>query len=112
HSASRALALLVLAVSASAGQPTDYALAFEPGGKRWSVEVRLDGRGEESLDFRFSLWTPGAYHVADYGRFVKELEAADENGAPLTVEHGAPGSFVVKGTAKAKTIVLRYKAEP
>lgn len=90
---------------------TDYTLAFEPGGARWQVEVRLAGRGEEALEFRFPLWTPGAYHVADYGRAVKELTACDEQQKPLAVERLEEGHFVLSGVARAKEIVLRYTAD-
>lgn len=112
HPIQRALVLFLLFVLASSvAAQTDYTLSFEPGGKRWTVEARLEGRGEESLEFRFALWTPGAYHVADYGRFVKELEAADERGTALAVERPEPGHFVVRGTAQAREVVLRYRAE-
>lgn len=90
---------------------TDYALAFDPGGKRWRVEVRLPGRGEESLDFRLPLWTPGAYHVADYGRFVKELHAFDSEGKELGIERPEVGHFVLNGTSGASEILIRYEAE-
>ena len=109
-SLSACLALVLLAAATSA--QTDYRLSFEPGGKLWSVEARLAVRGEDTLDFWFPLWTPGAYHVADYGRFVKQLEASDEQGAPLAVERDEDelGHFVVH-PGSAKELVLRYQAE-
>jgi predicted metalloprotease with PDZ domain len=99
-------------LSALASAQVDYTLAFEPGGKEWKVEARFAGRGEETLDFRFPLWTPGAYHVADFGRFVKELEAADEKGGALAVERESEGHFALSGAAGAKEITIRYRAEP
>jgi predicted metalloprotease with PDZ domain len=101
-----ALCLLAPAVSSQ----VDYALAFEPGGEEWTVEARLPGRGEDQLEFRFALWTPGAYHVADYGRLVKELTAADQSGAALAVERVETGHFVISGAAEAQEIVVRYRA--
>ena len=106
----RVLALSVFATLASA--QVDYTLAFEPGGKLWDVEARMPGRGEATLDFWIPLWTPGAYHVANYGRFVKELGASDEKGAKLAVERADQSHFVVSGAAAAKEIVIRYQAEP
>src|SRR5688572_3433590 len=105
----RVLALPLLAVAASA--QVDYTLAFEPGGKLWTVEARLPARGEEQIDFRFPLWTPGAYHAAEYGRFVKELEASDERGGALAVERRDDGHFVISGAGAAKEVVIRYRAE-
>ena len=110
HLTARLLALVAL--TAPASTQVDYVLAFEPGGKLWSVEARYPGRGEESLDFWIPLWTPGAYHVANYGRFVKELGASDEKGGILPVERVDESHFVVSGAAGAKTILIRYQAEP
>ncbi len=110
----RTLVASVLAsslLSALSSAQVDYTLAFEPGAKFWKVEARFPGRGEESLDFHFPLWTPGAYHVADYGRFVKELDALDEQGRKLAVERVDDGHFVLSGAASAKEIVLRYDAQ-
>ncbi|HEX6885029.1 MAG TPA: hypothetical protein VF530_16760 [Planctomycetota bacterium] len=102
--------LLLLAVSASA--QTDYTLAFEPGGSEWRVEARLPGRGEDEIVFHFPLWTPGAYHVAEYGRFVRAIEARDEGGASLALERDGTSRIVVKGAAGAREIVIAYRAEP
>lgn len=106
-----ASAALAAWLAPKAAAQTDYTLRFEPGGTRWQVEVHLAGRGEDALDFRFPLWTPGAYHVADYGRFVRELEAFDGQGAELAVERIEDGHFRVEGTAGAGEIVIRYSAE-
>lgn len=108
----RPLALFLLAAPLVA--QTDYTLAFEPGGKEWRVEARFPGRGEDELVFHFPLWTPGAYHVAEYGRFVQEITACDEDGATLALERTEeePSRVVVRGTARAEEVVLAYRAEP
>jgi predicted metalloprotease with PDZ domain len=107
-----AAALVLLAPAAPATQAIDYALAFEPGGGEWRVEARMAGRGEEQVHFWIPLWTPGAYHVAEYGRFVRELRASDGRGRSLTVERDGTSHFVVRGSAGAEEIVLAYEAEP
>ena len=105
-------AFVALLLGVPVAAQTDYSLAFEPGGKEWRVEVRFAGRGEEELAFHFPLWTPGAYHVAEYGRFVKEIEARDESGAQLELVRDGTSRVVVRGAARAKAIVLAYRAEP
>ncbi|MEQ1891160.1 MAG: hypothetical protein ABL998_01350 [Planctomycetota bacterium] len=100
----------LLATTASA--QVDYTLSFEPGGDEWRVEARFEGRGEAQLDFWIPLWTPGAYHVAEYGRFVQDLAAFDDQGAKLAVERESRSHFVVRGVEKAKSILLSYGAEP
>jgi len=103
---------LLFLLAASASAQTDYTLAFEPGGKEWRVEARLPARGEDELAFHFPLWTPGAYHVAEYGRFVTSIEARDEGGTSLELEREDPSVVVVRGAGKAREIVLSYRAEP
>jgi predicted metalloprotease with PDZ domain len=98
-------------LAARSSAQVDYSLTLERGAKSWKVEARLPGRGEDSFDFHFALWTPGAYHVAEYGRFVKELGVFDEHGSPLAVERVDKGHFVVTGAGGAKEIVLRYEAQ-
>jgi predicted metalloprotease with PDZ domain len=105
----RGLAALCVLAPAAASQ-VDYALAFQPGGAEWNVEARMPGRGEDELEFRFPLWTPGAYHVADYGKLVTELTAADEHGAELAVERVDTDHFVISGAGKAQEIVIRWRA--
>ncbi len=89
-----------------------YSLRFDPAEEdpTWQVEARFPGRGEETLDFWIARWTAGAYHVADYARFVTELEARDENGRALPVERPETSHFVVQGAGAAAEIVLSYRA--
>src|SRR5262245_2327835 len=108
----RLLLLSFLGVAAAAASAqVDYKLAFDAGGKRWDVEARFPGHGEEELEFWLPRWTPGAYHPADFGRFVDDLTAADEKGAALAVERRAEeGPFVVRGTKGAREVVVHYTA--
>jgi len=98
-----ALTLFLVPVAAQ----VDYRLSFEPGGKAWSVEARLDARGEQALDFWFPLWTPGAYHVANFGRFVDGFEAHDGKGHPLEVERLDEGHFRIH-TKGSGALALSY----
>ena len=96
--------------SSLASAQVDYRLSFQPSGSSWQVEARFPGRGEDALDFWIARWTGGAYHLADYGRFVKDLTATDEAGKPLAVERDGDSHFVVRGK-DAKEIVLSYRGE-
>lgn len=108
----RVTALFLLLLAPATAAQVDYSLAFEPGGDEWQVEVRYAVRGEAALDFWIPLWTPGAYHVAEYGRFVQDLKATDEGGKPLEVERPEPSHFVVRGLGQAREVRLAYTAEP
>jgi predicted metalloprotease with PDZ domain len=106
------VALLCATLAAAAGAQTEYRLRFDPAQPEpeWQVEVRLPLRGEETLDFWIPRWTGGAYHLADYGRFVRGLEARDPGGALLPVEHPEPSHFVVAGLDGIEQVVLTYRA--
>ncbi len=103
-------AIFLAASAALAHAQVDYRLAFQPGGASWEVEARFPVRGADTLDFRIARWTAGAYHVADYGRFVKELAATDVNGTALAVEREGDSRFLVR-CAGADEVVLRYRGD-
>jgi len=103
--------VLALALAPTASAQVHYRLAFEPGGSQWSVEARLPARGGETLDFQIPVWTPGAYHPADYGRFVKDLSATDGDGRALEVKRVSNGRFTLNETASAQEFVIRYRAD-
>jgi len=100
--------LLPCATLASA--QVDYRLSFQPDVSVWKVEARFPGRGEMSHHFWIPLWTPGAYHVAEYARFVDSLTASDQDGAPLKVERPETSHFILRGAEKAKEVVVSYAA--
>jgi predicted metalloprotease with PDZ domain len=106
-----ALALVLLRPFAAAGDGIEYRLAFEPGAEQWSVEARIEGRGEERIEYRLPRWTPGAYHPADFGRFARAFEAVDQAGNAFVVERMDDGHVVVLGTEAAEEIVLRYRGD-
>ncbi len=105
-----ALALLVASCPSLAPAQVEYRVRFRPDEPVWQVEARFPGRGEDALDFWIARWTAGAYHLADYGRAVRELTATDENGTALAVERDGPSHFVLRGAAAAKEVVMRYTA--
>jgi len=88
-----------------------YTLRFEPGGEQWEVEAHLPAGEAQRVSFHIPAWTPGAYHPAEFGRFVTELSASDDRGSPLTVERLGPGDFELDATAAEGGIVVRYRAD-
>ncbi len=105
-------AALLLGLPALPSAQVEYRLRFDPAEKdpSWQVEARFPGRGEETLDYWIARWTAGAYHVADYARFVPELTATDERGTTLAVERPETSHFVVRGAGGAGEILIRYRA--
>jgi len=102
-----ALALALLASSAAA--QFDYKLDFDVEERTWAVEGRFANPGGEDVDYWIARWTPGAYHLADFGRFVDGLTAEDGAGNALEVDRIDDSHFVI-GAAGAEEIVVRYQA--
>ena len=44
------------------------------------VELNIEGNTDESLSITLPTWTPGAYEIADFARFVRKLSATSEKG--------------------------------
>ncbi|MBL8693316.1 MAG: M61 family metallopeptidase [Planctomycetes bacterium] len=88
-----------------------YAVGMDTKAKRWTVEVSFPVTKSDAFEVWLPRWTPGAYHLADFSRFVDDFEARDGNGAVLPVETledpvhwkvtpKGPGRVRVKYTAK------------
>src|SRR5262245_36983311 len=100
---------LLLAAAASAGEPVRYFVAPHLAEKTWSVEATFPHPAAGDVDFWLPRWSAGAYHLAEYGRFVRELAAKGPDGTALPVERAAPCHFVVKAGG-ASEVTLEYDA--
>jgi predicted metalloprotease with PDZ domain len=99
------LAFVLLSAAASAAETVRYLVAARPEEHAWTVEAIFPHDAEGDLDFWLPRWTAGAYHLADYGRFVTELKAAGGGGRELAVDHPDPCHFVVKAGAEREVTV-------
>jgi predicted metalloprotease with PDZ domain len=57
----------------------------QPEARRIEVELQVEARGAEALDFRLPVWTPGSYLVREHQRHVDGLRAQGD-GKELPVE--------------------------
>jgi len=98
-----------LAAAAPAAEPVRYVVTplFEE--HAWSVEATFPHPAAGDVDFWLPRWTAGAYHLAEYGRFVEKLAATGPDGAALQVERPTPCHFVIKAGA-AGAVTLAYDA--
>ncbi|MFT5051205.1 MAG: putative metalloprotease with PDZ domain [Chlamydiales bacterium] len=101
------LALGLLAAPAAA--QFDYSLELDTQEREWSVEGRFENESKLDIDFWIARWTPGAYHVADYGSYVKALEAHDGSGRELSVERISDSQFHISAEG-AEAVIVRYWA--
>ena len=73
-----------------------YTLGFSVDDATWQVEASFPRTEVGTFDLWIPRWTAGAYHLADYGRFVSGLSATDEAGNSLAVERKSDSEFSVQ----------------
>lgn len=69
-----------------------------------SIHLECSDFGADELVYHFPKTVPGTYKEADYGRFVKQLEAVDRDGNPLIVKKSGKNSFIISGARDIATI--------
>ncbi len=81
------LPVLLAAAAAGYAQGTvDYLVRVEdPGSQLYHVETVLPATGAATL-VSLPSWTPGAYHIDNYARYVRDFSASDGDGTPLRWE--------------------------
>lgn len=107
------LALALVSTPALGATPQEevaYELSFDPGERTWDVEVRFPAATVDGVDFWIARWTAGAYHVAEYGRFARDLVAMDSAGEALEVERVDDSHWEIAAKA-GKAFVVRYQAD-
>ncbi len=104
----RALLCTVLLTSVGSSQ-IDYKLSFDLSNKIWTVEGRIANPNKGELDYWFPRWTAGAYHQADFGRWVEELQASDADGNALAFERPNDCEFRIAAEG-VDPVIVRYTA--
>ncbi len=110
----RSFVLVFLALGSFAPRAAaqfDYSLAFDVQQRTWQVEGSFANTAEAGadVDFWIARWTPGAYHVADYGRYIDTLAASDGSGRELDVTRVSDSHFRI-AAGSAERITVRYEA--
>lgn len=68
------------------------------------VELSTPSVTAEEITFYLPKIVPGTYAIADYGRFVSELQALDKKGNKLTVERLNDNAWKIKNASKMQKI--------
>lgn len=105
------LALLTPPVdSAVAADPIDYTLTFPDAQNHYvDVEARFPAAGQQQLEVRMAVWTPGSYLIREYSRHIERLSATSETGQALPVRKTRKNRWQIDGLGGATTVVLRYR---
>ncbi len=100
----------LVASAPAASAQVHYKLRLEPGTEsKWEVEASFPNPGGETVDLWMARWTAGAYHVADFGRFVKDVVADDDSGEPLAIEKVDDSHYAIRA-GSTERITVRYEA--
>jgi predicted metalloprotease with PDZ domain len=109
----RRLATALLLASTCAGTAAaqiDYALSLDFENKAWTVEGKLSNPGGGEVEFWIPRWTAGAYHLAEFGRFVTKFEAFGADGEALDFEREGDCQWAIAAAGQSE-IVVRYEAD-
>ena len=81
----------------------------DPAAHLFAVRMDVDGVRGDALELQLPVWSPGRYARFDFARNVQELDIADADGHPLTVERRSGSRWRVHTTGVSHVIV-RYRA--
>jgi predicted metalloprotease with PDZ domain len=102
--------LLVIGPLAGIGSAQiDYRASLDPESELWTVEGRIANPEKAEVDFWIPRWTPGAYHLAEFGRWVEELQARDAQGKTLEFERIGESHFRIASQG-VDPVLVRYTA--
>ena len=68
------------------------------------VELGVPTITANQITFYMPKIIPGTYSIADYGRFISDVQAYDKKGNKLTVEKTTENSWVIKNANKLKKL--------
>ena len=94
----------------TAAAQIDYTLSLDLENRTWAVEGKLTNPEGGEIDFWIPRWTAGAYHLAEFGRFVTKFEAFGTDGEALGFERKGDCQWTVAAGGRSE-IVVRYEAD-
>jgi predicted metalloprotease with PDZ domain len=90
-------------------EPIAYTLRVPaPDTQLLEVEAVIPSTGQDSIELRMALWSPGFYRVEDYAAKVQDLTARAPDGAALGVEKTAGNRWRL-ATQGARQLIVSYR---
>lgn len=105
----------MLNIAAFAGQPADrtkYSISIDlnkVSNDMLDVEVIVPTVTKDKIEFQMPKMVPGTYAIYDFGRFLSNVKAFDEQGNELTVKNITENRWEISNATKLYKI--KYKAE-
>jgi predicted metalloprotease with PDZ domain len=102
--------VLAALLQTAAPRPVRYEVTPDVKSEKWSVVMTIDAAKAAPFDLWVPRWTPGGYHLVEFGQFVDSVKGTDSGGAALTVaEHDEPVHWTIT-PAKAGPVKIVYTA--
>ena len=99
------LLAIILAFTATAQDKYQVNIDLTKAKKdRLPVEVNVPEISEDEVEYHMPKIVPGTYSISDFGRFVLDFKAMDEDGNFLEVDNISTNRWVIKGATKLKKI--------
>ncbi|MGI0490653.1 M61 family metallopeptidase [Alkalinema pantanalense CENA528] len=80
----------------------------QPANHLFEVTLKVTGWGQETLDVKMPVWTPGSYLVREYSRHIQNFESVTDLGEQLAFQKLAKNHWRVQ-TQSQSSIVIRYR---
>lgn len=80
----------------------------DPSQNAFTVEYTLQGIDSDTLTIAIPTWTPGWYQTMPFREGIRDMQAENERGEPLTVQSVDGDSWQID-TGGARTVRLRYR---
>ncbi|MEQ9009494.1 MAG: hypothetical protein RLP12_16555, partial [Ekhidna sp.] len=100
--------LFILLVSVSAAQAQDaYQISIDlrkAENDRLPVEILVPAINQDTVEYHMPKVVPGTYSISDFGRFVKDFKAMDEDGNLLEVANISTNRWAIKNATKLDKI--------
>ena len=71
---------------------------------RLPVEITLPAIAEDTVEYHMPKVVPGTYSISDFGRFIDEFKALDEEGNELEVDETSTNRRTIAGASKLSKI--------
>lgn len=106
-------ALLVICTTSVAAQTVRYEIAVtSPAAKQFHVTAEFPAAGKDTLFLSLPAWSPGAYEIQNYARYVHGFVAKNAAGQPLRWDRGDKDTWrVVTGRSDRVTVEFDFLAD-
>jgi predicted metalloprotease with PDZ domain len=100
---------LIVVNNLNRGQSVSYTVsAYDYDSKLFNVKCEIQNLNQDKLQLDWPVWTPGYVVLWNYGQYVSNLKATDQNDSPLTVRRVSDSRAFIECN-DAQLIIFNYQ---